>query len=406
MPGYIEDRWMTKTADPATGKKRRKETYGVGKRYRVCGIPGVKDESFKALQDAKDWLASAQVDSRRGNYVDPRLGQMTLRVYVETIWWPGRSDPIGTAGPMKSKIWNHILPHLGDLPLANIDAEHLRLWVAKLRAHPLSESTIEVVWIHLTSIFKTAVGKRINRNPCTEMADERPSGGGSTKARAWSKAEVLGLRSELVEWYRICVDLGVRAGLRQGEAFGISPDDLDEDSMVIHVRRQIQFDPNKPFFKLPKGDKERDIPLSQGLYEAISKHRDRFPPVSLELPWRGPGNNARQSLTVPLLITTTGGRPIHSGAFNTRSWKPALAAIGLISPRESKDDRWEPSRELMFHRCRHTYASVQLGAGEDVVSLSHWMGHASADITFKTYAHFMPDNGKRGRTAVDQWLAA
>jgi integrase len=407
MPGYIEDRWMTKLPDPKTGKRRRKETYGIGLRYRVGGIPGVKSESFKGLQDAKDWLASAQVDSRRGDYIDPRLGQMTLREYIETIWWPGRSDPIGTASAMKSKVWNHVLPHLGGMPIATIDAEHLRLWVAKLRAHPLSESTIEVIWIHLTSIFKTAVGKRINRNPCTEMADERPSGGGSTKARAWSRDEVEGLRKSLVEdWYRILVDLGVRAGLRQGEAFGLSPNDLDDNEMVIHLRRQVQFDPSKPFFKLPKGNKERDIPLSRGLYEAIHAHKERYAPVAVELPWRGPGNNGRDALALPLLVTTTGGRPIHAGSFNTRSWKPALAATGLIPERESKDDRWEPSRELMFHRCRHTYASVQLGAGEDVVSLSHWMGHASPDITFKTYAHFMPDNGRRGRTAVDEWLAA
>ncbi|MEU1300907.1 hypothetical protein [Streptomyces shenzhenensis] len=64
----------------------------------------------------------------------------------------------------------------------------------------------------------------------------------------------------------------------------------------------------------------------------------------------------------------------------------------------------EASREMMHHRWRHTYASVQLGAGEDVISVSHWMGHASPDITLKIYAHFMPDRGLRGRTAVDAWL--
>lgn len=87
--------------------------------------------------------------------------------------------------------------------------------------------------------------------------------------------------------------------------------------------------------------------------------------------------------------------------------KPALAAAGLIAPREAGSNwGWEPSREMMHQRWRHTYASVQLHAGEDVVSVSLWMGHDSPVITLRVYAHFMPDHGQRGRTAVDAWLAS
>ena len=39
MPGYVEDRWMTKKPDPATGEKRKTQRWGKGKRYRVAGIP-------------------------------------------------------------------------------------------------------------------------------------------------------------------------------------------------------------------------------------------------------------------------------------------------------------------------------------------------------------------------------
>ncbi|KIQ67362.1 hypothetical protein TR51_06370 [Kitasatospora griseola] len=398
----MEDRWMTKTAP-----KRRKSTYGVGKRYRVCGIPGVKDESFHKLQDAKDWLASAQTDSRRGNYIDPRLGAITLRVYVETIWWPARRDPAGTASPMKSKIWNHILPHLGQLPLSAIDSEHLRAWLAILRDKPnLSESTIEVIWIHLTSILKTAVGKRIVKNPCTEMVDERPSGGGVTKARAWSREEVVLIREGLPDWYRVAVDMGVGAGLRQGEAFGWSPEDLDEERGLLRVRRQLQWDGKTAYFKLPKGKKEREVPLSVGLRRAVAAHAEEFPSVEVALPWYGPGNDGKPTAAVKLLMTSWFYNPVNPNKFNPDAWKPALVHAGLLAPRDEQADGsgWEPSRELMFHRCRHTYASVQLGGGEDPVSVSHWMGHASIDITLKTYAHFMPEKVSRGRTAIDEWL--
>jgi len=403
VPGYIEDRWWTKPGPD--GQRRKKSRHGQGLRWRVVGIPGVKDESFAKRADAETWLATAQTDVRRGQYIDPDLGQITLRDYVETVWWPARHDPVGTAGPMRSKIRNHILPYLGHIPIALIDVEHLRAWVAALRrSGRVSESTIEIIWIHLTTILGSAVGKRILRNPCLGMGADRPTRSFDTKARAWTPQEVKDIRAGLGEWYKVVVDLGVSAGLRQGEAFGISPDDVDEDRMLLHVRRQLQWDPGKPYMKLPKNDHERDVPLSPGLLKAIRAHEDAHGSVDIELPWKGPGNDRRPTIKTRLLIATWFSNPVNASRFNKTNWKPALVAAGLLDPKADEGDGWEPSRELMFHRCRHTYASVQLHAGEDVVSVSKWMGHASPEITLKTYAHFMPDLGLRGRTAVDEWL--
>ena len=53
---------------------------------------------------------------------------------------------------------------------------------------------------------------------------------------------------------------------------------------------------------------------------------------------------------------------------------------------------------------RHTFASVQLEAGESIVSVSQWLGHSSPSITLQHYAHFMPDAGRRGRDVMDSWF--
>ena len=52
MPGYVEDRWLKKRPNPV-GKRDRTAIYGKCTRYRVKGIPDVKDRSFDTLQDAK-----------------------------------------------------------------------------------------------------------------------------------------------------------------------------------------------------------------------------------------------------------------------------------------------------------------------------------------------------------------
>lgn len=406
MPGYIEDRWMRKKPDPVTGETK-KSTYGVGMRYRVCGIPGVKDESFVKLKDAKDWLASAQTDARRGVFIDPELGQILLADYVKTIYWPGVSVALGTARTMDQKIRSHVLAHLGHLPIAVIDEEHLRIWVATL-LRKLEPSTVRVIYDYLSAILNSAVPKRITRNPCSTRGIKPKAP--EVKARAFTRTQSGSVRAGLRSRSRIAFDLGVGAGFRQGEAFGFSPVDIDESAEELHIRRQLQIDKHgRPYFKLPKGDKERTVPLSSGLALALDEYADNFTPVRVTLPWRGPGGPESGQMTVTLLMTTRFGNPINQSSWNYDAWKPALAHAGLIASWDSSRSShhrggWEAARELGFHITRHTYASVQLQAGESIVALSQWLGHDDPGFTLRRYTHFMPEDGRRGRSAVDAWL--
>lgn len=259
MPGYIEDRWWSKRPDPKTGKKYKLTRFGQGMRYRVCGIPGVKDESFHKLQDAKNWLAAAQTDSRRGVFIDPELGQILLAEYFETVYWPGVTVAVGTAQTMEQKIRAHVIPHLGHLAIATIDEEHLRIWVATLRKK-LEASTTRVIYDYLSAILGSAVPKRITRNPCSTRGIKPKAP--QVKARAFTRDQSIGVRAGLRPRDRIAFDLGTGAGLRQGEVFGVSHEDID-GSEDLHVHRQLQIDKRgRPYFKLPKGDKERSVPLS------------------------------------------------------------------------------------------------------------------------------------------------
>ncbi|MGW7489166.1 integrase [Streptomyces sp. NPDC054786] len=45
-----------------------------------------------------------------------------------------------------------------------------------------------------------------------------------------------------------------------------------------------------------------------------------------------------------------------------------------------------------------------LEAGEPVVTSARWLGHSSPTVTLGYYAHFMPEAGSKGRTAIDGLL--
>ncbi|ARX81613.1 hypothetical protein SMD44_01011 [Streptomyces alboflavus] len=420
MPGYVEDRWYTKRPDPKTGEKRKTARYGQGKRYRVAGIPGVRDRSFTKLtgpDGATAWMAKAQHESSKGEFIDPRSGNITLTEYVESTWWPAQiADPV-TLETIKGRVWTHILPHLGAERLRDIKVPLLRIWLKTLD-RSISPGTAFAVWGYLSNILACAVDdERIARNPCRAKTIKAPVPP-TRPARAWSRERVLAVKSALHPRYQILVDIGVGAGLRQGEAFALDVDqDIDFTGELIHVRRQVKRVAGKLVFAPPKRDKERSIPMPLHLAKRIKDHQERFPPAAVTLPWkdaRPPTTKKEEQERAPrthrLLVTTIGGEAVRAWSFNQHYWKKALAAAGVIPapPAREKGSRanvaYGPTREFGFHSLRHTYASVQLHARESVVSVANWLGHENGAITLKVYAHFLPEADGRGRRAMDAWF--
>lgn len=253
MPGYIEDRWWTKKPDPKTGKRRKTARYGTGKRWRVAGIPGVRDRSFTNLKGpdgAEKWLADSQTDTSRGQFYDPRDGNITLREYVEGTWWPNLRKPPGTKASMKPRVFKHIVPHVGSLPLNRIGSDEIKAWLTRVE-QDIDVNTVRTTWRHFSSIMQAAkVAKRIPVNPFRD-ADVKVPASPPSKAKAWSEETVTAVRAALPPRYQILLDLAVGAGLRQGECFAFSPDDVDGDE--IHVRHQVVIVSSKLAFAPPKG---------------------------------------------------------------------------------------------------------------------------------------------------------
>ncbi|MCH7804845.1 MAG: tyrosine-type recombinase/integrase [Acidobacteria bacterium] len=52
-------------------------------------------------------------------------------------------------------------------------------------------------------------------------------------------------------------------------------------------------------------------------------------------------------------------------------------------------------RDIRYHDLRHTYASQLLAHGEPVTYVSQQLGHANPQITFKVYAHWIPNKSQR-----------
>ncbi|MCJ0873305.1 site-specific integrase [Streptomyces sp. AP-93] len=401
MAGYIEDRWIKKKKDPVTGKRERTTRYGKGSRYRVAGIPGVRDMSFDVLEDAKGWLRRSGTDSERGEFVDPRDGSITLTDFVTRHWRAGVRGAPGTVKRVDERVRLHILPHLGAVALRDVSATVLRGYIATLEGE-CSPRYARQILTSLSNIFETAIDdKRLVRNPMRAKTVRWPKAPDEDRD-AWPLATAQRVRDVINPRYRIAVVVALGCGLRQGEVFGLSPKDIDFERGVIRVRRQVQLLSGRLYFALPKGGKTRIVDMPRSVATELAAYFLDHPAVDVELPWGGP-EPEREKQSFPLILTTTYGNAIRANIFNDEAWKPALAAAGVIPARE-KGARWKASRKDGFHVLRHTYASVLLEAGESIVTLARWLGHSSPTITLDHYAHFMPEAGGKGRAAIDALL--
>jgi integrase len=395
---HVEDRWFREVRDPATGKVRRVKTdrYGKGSRYRVryVDVEGrERSESFPDRQKkaAEDFMHRVQNELRQGTYLDPDAGKITFEEYAEQ-WLAGQVFKATTRTNIPSRLKNQAYPFLGRHPLAAITPTVIRGWVRWMQSNKVAPNYRRVCFVHVSAILTAAVDdKRIPENPCNARRVTKPQAE-RKKVVPWTDARLKSVWLALPARSKIIVSLGAGCGLRQGEMFGLSPADLDRQANVLRVVRQVQQVDNRLVFCLPKGDKEREVPLPAGVLRDLDAYAEAFPPVAVTLPWEEADG---KPITVRLCFTDDDARPWWRQVFNREVWRPALERAGVV----------ESAREDGTHALRHFYASALLDGGESIKAVSEYLGHADAGFTLRTYTHLMPSSHERTRRVIDKRLA-
>lgn len=406
MAGHIQDRWWKVVSTDGKPIRVKSDRYGTGMRYRARYIGPDGTEKSKSFPDkqkrlAEEWLTHIEADMSRGQYVDPAASRTTFRQYTER-WLAAQTTDMTTRTSVEVQLRRHALPYLGTRPLDSFKPEHIREWLSELERRLPASSYRRVIFASVSAVLSAAVDDRLLReNPCRARSVRVPAAT-AHRVQPWSAERVFAVRAALRERYRAMVDLGGGCGLRQGEVFGLPVDLVNYETGWLHVANQVKVANGHLVFAPPKRNKERDVPLPPRVADVLRQHSEKFPPVNVTLPWLRPDG---PPVTKRLLFSLVGGGAVRRTDFNTRVWKPALAAAGVI--REATDGaRYDPAREHGMHALRHFYASVLLDAGENVRALSAYLGHTDPGFTLRIYTHLMPSSEGRTRKAVDSMYEA
>lgn len=323
-----------------------------------------------------------------------------------------------TYGNYRYLLDSRILPMLGDLHVAELTPIRLTQWLNDLRNEPrrtsrlpedmlsrarspswaaklrkpgqnpgpLSESTILHYYTALSRLLEYAFQMElIPRNPMQKVPRPRPK---KPKHHFLTEERALQLLRCLADeqnmGYRAAVLLGLLCGLRLGEACGLKLSDVDWDAGTIDVSRAAKYTPQAgSYISTPKSDAgQRLISLPIGMMAILEETR-RY-----HQHWTSIAPN----------IWVDEGWIVHG-------WNGARLHKDTPSKwfRKFADTHGFP--DIRFHDLRHSHATILLANGIDVVAVASRLGHSSADITLRTYAHALRRRDAESARVFDQLMA-
>lgn len=370
-------------------------------------------KAFKLQDAARKYGAKMEADAERGEYVGPKAGREKFGDLAEKAMRLRRMTA-GSRRRFESVYRNHVEKTFGQRMVKSIRPSEIAD-LLNVAMDSKSDSLKAAAYLVMLWTFKLARDDKLRKdNPMeadvvpkfqTEKRDRRP----------WDAARVWSVIDQHPEPYRAIPIVAAGLGLRQGCAFGLAEEDFDFDAMTVRIQRQISRESGRWVFKLPKGEKERTIPISRGVARAVQAHIAAHPPEPYTLPWEDRHGKLHGSRTVRLLFRWHGddprsaGKHIAASSYDLGVWKPALSRAGIIPPPERaqyRTMRYQSSRDDGMHALRHYYSLTIQNAGVSLAGVMEFMGHSTkgAPITIAVYGHVTAETMEQARSAIDREL--
>jgi integrase len=275
----------------------------------------------------------------------------------------------------------HINPVLGEIEVQKLSSSDITRMLAVMREAGQSARSQQQSRALLSVALRDAEYKGyIVVNPVTRVRNPQ---GKRIEISPLSIEEVKRLLNTYSGTY-----LGARlhialiCGLRQGEALGLTWDDVDLCARTIKVDKQVQLVNGVQIFTDLKTEKSsRLIALTEETTAALRSH------ISLVAHLKG---RAETSWVENNLVFPDGLGNFRSPKTDYAEWKKALKLCGIAPKR--------------LHDARHTAATLMYSQGVGIETISRALGHSTSAITSKLYVHNSLQPQKVAAEAMNQLL--
>ena len=311
---------------------------------------------------------------------------MPFREWMD-FWYQNYSKPKlrpTTRSGYEGRIYQHIIPELGSIPLDQLTQNDLQQFYARLKksgrllhtehyGKGLSDRMVRACHMNCRSALEKAVQDGLIR--------VNPAVGCKLPPKKAREMQVL-TREEIqrfliqakAEGYFELFLLELTTGLRRGELLALQWDDLNLETGELQVTKQVY------------RTKEDGLLISQPKTKSSIRTVSLPPPLLNILKEYKESVNSRWMFPAPVKEDS----PLDPAYIRTR--------LHLILEHAQ-------CKQIRFHDLRHTFATIALGNGMDVKTLSAMLGHVSAATTLDIYTHITNPMRSEAAAKIDQRIA-
>jgi integrase len=331
---------------------------------------------FATKREAEEALTKVLASLSAGTHIEP--SRLRLSEFLDEEWLPSVRSTIrpNTFLSYSGHVRRHIVPHLGSMPLQQLQPAHINAFYSRLLTEGrgqdkpgLSPASVRRINATLHRALRDAVRwNRLTRNP-VDFADPPRLGMTQAEMKVWSATELrqfLGHERES-RLYALWLVLAT-TGMRRGEILGLKWTDLDLEARRVSINKtrvMLGYAAHTSEPKTRRG--RRMIALDPATCAGLKEHgrRQKAERLAFGSQWKDTG----------YVFTKKDGEPLHPERV-TRLFLSASKKAGLP--------------HIRLHDLRHSYATLALAAGIHPKVVSERLGHANIAITLDTYSHSIP----------------
>jgi integrase len=364
-----ENSWELKFdagTDPLTGQRKT----------RYASFKGTK-------RDAKIELARLITQHETGQSVDP--SKTTIAEFLKR-WddWAGAHLAPKTLERHRTAICQHIVPHIGALPIQKLRPVHLVELYRKLQqsggqnGRPLAARSVAYVHrlLHRALGHATIWGVTSQNVAAVVSPPPAPDADIAILTEVQIKTVLEHLNGRTL---RPIVSFLLGTGCRRGEVLALRWHDVNFDKKTVRIERAIEQTKSGLRVKAPKTKAgKRLIAISPWLIAELRAHQKRQQELRLKL---GMGRAPADSL-----VFARWDGEMRAPHWLSKNFAQAMATLGI---------------DCRLHGLRHTHVSQLIAAGLDVLTISRRIGHASPAITLNVYGHLFSNTDAKAAEIIE-----
>ncbi len=356
--------------------------YVIGRNEK--GLPKTKNVLAKTKRECEAKLKALR-DSIRGAEPERPKADMTFGAWMDR-WYQTECKPAirpKTQADYENRIYQHIIPELGHIPLAKLTPGDLQQFYIQLKqggrllrteeyGPGLSDRMVKSCHVTCRVALDRAVAQGlILKNPALacKVPTTHPK---EMQVLTQEEMQRLLIQAKENDCYELLV-LELSTGLRRGELLALQWDDLDFQTGQLRIERQVQRVKGALTVTHPKTKSStRTVILPTAVLEILKNYRQ-----NINSRWMFPSPKKEDS-------------PLDPTAVRKK--------LAIVLERAG-------CKHVRFHDLRHTFATNALEHGMDIKTLSAVIGHVSSATTLNVYAHVTDEMRQSAAAKIDRAIA-